>query len=373
MLDSQQLVAAIWSISEGRGSDDELALLRADQRASLIVLDRLIDRDRGRSRCRAHLVGRRTRPGGCRFHRHARRPSRNRRPVASSAAPDGKSAGRRRHAGHRGVLRDTRRTPRTRRGAAASVVVRGPGGGLGRRPRCPSGGQRRSGHSSGGDRWPIGGLAAAPGCAAAGRHTSRSCRHSHEGRTGLAGGNRRRARSGRCRRQRHVARTRRARRSTPRGAWLDRAEGTTLGPSRRGTRRSLGSLGSGADGSGRDQRSGSDDARCGRRRRRRRRPGDDHRDHHRRRPSHRHREHRAHGTACRPGDGDDGDRPRRHGDRPHGRSSVPRQRRLGDHGLEADRSMGPHGDRPGPPEADGSAGSAASRWRLDPLRVGAVG
>ena len=42
MLDSQQLVAAIWSISEGRGSDDELALLRADQRASLTVLDRLI-------------------------------------------------------------------------------------------------------------------------------------------------------------------------------------------------------------------------------------------------------------------------------------------------------------------------------------------
>jgi hypothetical protein len=42
MLDSQQLVAAIWSISEGRGSDDELALLRADQRASLSVLDRLI-------------------------------------------------------------------------------------------------------------------------------------------------------------------------------------------------------------------------------------------------------------------------------------------------------------------------------------------
>jgi hypothetical protein len=42
MLDSQQLVAAIWSISEGRGSDDDLALLRADQRVSLSVLDRLI-------------------------------------------------------------------------------------------------------------------------------------------------------------------------------------------------------------------------------------------------------------------------------------------------------------------------------------------
>ncbi|HSB87187.1 MAG TPA: SNF2-related protein [Ilumatobacteraceae bacterium] len=43
MLDSQQLITAIWSISEGHGSDDELALLRADQRASLSMLDRLIN------------------------------------------------------------------------------------------------------------------------------------------------------------------------------------------------------------------------------------------------------------------------------------------------------------------------------------------
>ena len=42
MRDSQQLIAAIWSISEGRGSGDELELLRADERASLSVLDRLI-------------------------------------------------------------------------------------------------------------------------------------------------------------------------------------------------------------------------------------------------------------------------------------------------------------------------------------------
>ena len=42
ILDSQQLEAAIWSISEGRGSDDELELLRADQRVSLTLLDRLI-------------------------------------------------------------------------------------------------------------------------------------------------------------------------------------------------------------------------------------------------------------------------------------------------------------------------------------------
>jgi SNF2-related domain/SNF2 Helicase protein/Helicase conserved C-terminal domain len=42
ILDTQQLEAAIWSISEGRGSDDEVALLRADERASLSMLDRLI-------------------------------------------------------------------------------------------------------------------------------------------------------------------------------------------------------------------------------------------------------------------------------------------------------------------------------------------
>ncbi len=42
MRDSPQLIAAIWSISEGRGSDDELTLLRADEQASLSLLDRLI-------------------------------------------------------------------------------------------------------------------------------------------------------------------------------------------------------------------------------------------------------------------------------------------------------------------------------------------
>jgi hypothetical protein len=42
ILQAQQLEAAIWSISEGRGSDDELALLRADERLSLSLLDRLI-------------------------------------------------------------------------------------------------------------------------------------------------------------------------------------------------------------------------------------------------------------------------------------------------------------------------------------------
>jgi hypothetical protein len=42
ILQSQQLEAAIWSISEGRGSDEELTLLRADERMSLSMLDRLI-------------------------------------------------------------------------------------------------------------------------------------------------------------------------------------------------------------------------------------------------------------------------------------------------------------------------------------------
>ena len=42
MLDTPQLEAAIWSIADGRSSDDDLALFHADERASLVVLDRLI-------------------------------------------------------------------------------------------------------------------------------------------------------------------------------------------------------------------------------------------------------------------------------------------------------------------------------------------
>ena len=42
MLYTPQLEAAIWSISDGRSSDDDLALFHADERASLVVLDRLI-------------------------------------------------------------------------------------------------------------------------------------------------------------------------------------------------------------------------------------------------------------------------------------------------------------------------------------------
>ncbi len=42
MLYTPQLEAAIWSITDGRSSDDDLALFHADKRASLVVLDRLI-------------------------------------------------------------------------------------------------------------------------------------------------------------------------------------------------------------------------------------------------------------------------------------------------------------------------------------------
>ena len=42
MIDSPELEAAIWSIADGRGSADDLARLHADERASLVVLDRLI-------------------------------------------------------------------------------------------------------------------------------------------------------------------------------------------------------------------------------------------------------------------------------------------------------------------------------------------
>ncbi len=42
MIDLSELEAAIWSIADGRGSADDLARLHADERASLVVLDRLI-------------------------------------------------------------------------------------------------------------------------------------------------------------------------------------------------------------------------------------------------------------------------------------------------------------------------------------------
>jgi hypothetical protein len=42
MIDSLELEAAIWSIADGRGSADDLERVHADERASLVVLDRLI-------------------------------------------------------------------------------------------------------------------------------------------------------------------------------------------------------------------------------------------------------------------------------------------------------------------------------------------
>jgi hypothetical protein len=42
MLHTPQLEAAIWSIADGRSSDNDVALFHADERASLVVLDRLI-------------------------------------------------------------------------------------------------------------------------------------------------------------------------------------------------------------------------------------------------------------------------------------------------------------------------------------------
>ena len=42
MLDVRQLEAGIWSIADGRASEDDIALVHADERAALAVLDRLI-------------------------------------------------------------------------------------------------------------------------------------------------------------------------------------------------------------------------------------------------------------------------------------------------------------------------------------------
>ena len=41
-IDWRALEAVIWSVADGRGSDDEVARLHADERASLAVVDTLI-------------------------------------------------------------------------------------------------------------------------------------------------------------------------------------------------------------------------------------------------------------------------------------------------------------------------------------------
>ncbi len=57
MVDAQQLEAAIWSIADGLGSDDDLGIIDADAGASLAVLDRLIIETED------HLAGVRGLPG----------------------------------------------------------------------------------------------------------------------------------------------------------------------------------------------------------------------------------------------------------------------------------------------------------------------
>ena len=42
MLDARQLEASIWRITDGLGTDDDLARLHHDERASLYILERLI-------------------------------------------------------------------------------------------------------------------------------------------------------------------------------------------------------------------------------------------------------------------------------------------------------------------------------------------
>ena len=93
------------------------------------------------------------------------------------------------------------------------------------------------------------------------------------------------------------------------------------------------------------------DARRSRRRRRWRRPSHGHGRDHRSGRGDRDGEHRAHGTAGSAAEREDADRPRRHGDRPHGRIAVPGQRRTGDGTVAAARSVVAYGHRSGAPEA----------------------
>ena len=187
MLESQQLEAAIWSISEGRGSDDELALLRADERLSLSMLDRLIlDAEADLASVR-NLTGEERDQvvadftdtlDGLRVHRGAAAPA--------AAGPVGDT----------GRTTATSTSPSTsepwepeevqlQASWSAGQVV-GVGGGRG----SPAEGQRRAGDSAGVDRRPVGRMAAARRRAVARRSESRSGRDPDEGRARLAGGDR---------------------------------------------------------------------------------------------------------------------------------------------------------------------------------------
>ncbi len=205
MLDSQQLVAAIWSISEGRGSDDELALLRADERASLTVLDRLIieteadlaavrtlsgeERDQVVADFTDTLAGLRATVARLRPP-----PPQMTRPPAAPRADDDMPD-----------IEEFRATPVEHREpeevqlqaswSAGQVVVWAGGRG------APAEGNDALATRLEAIGGPSVGWQLHPRCAAAGRDTSRSRRDPDEGRVGLAGGDRRRARSGRCRRR----------------------------------------------------------------------------------------------------------------------------------------------------------------------------
>ena len=211
-LESQLLEAAIWSISEGRGSDEQLAILRADERVSLAMLDRLIIDAEDDLESVRNITGEERDQVVADFTdtlHGLRSTAALLRPPPPRAAGQPFVPGRRRHGDLVGAVG-------ARRGATASVVVQRTGGRVGCRARCAGRGERGTGHTTGDHRRPVGGLAAPPQRAAARRVASRRRRHPVEGCVGMARGDRRRTRSCRHRSQRAVARARRTRRGPPR-------------------------------------------------------------------------------------------------------------------------------------------------------------
>ena len=168
MRDSPQLIAAIWSISEGRGSDDELTLLRADEEASLSLLDRLI------IETEADLAVVRNLPGDERdqvvadFTETLARPPRHGCQVAARPGRAGRLGGRR-------LRLDRVRVRGSGRGSAAGLVVGRPGRGVGGRSGRGARRKRRPGHTAGGHRWARCRLATACRRCAPWRPPGRSC------------------------------------------------------------------------------------------------------------------------------------------------------------------------------------------------------
>ena len=190
MLDSPQLEAAIWSIADGRGSDDDLALFHADERASLRDARPPDRRRRGRPRLGAHAARRRARPGRRRPHRDAREPPRAPPPDCARRRPTPPTPDR----DESDDDGPTDGALEPGRGPAAGVVVdrtgRRLGGGRGATPESNdelSAGWRRSA----GRRW-AGRLH--PGVAAARWVTRRRAGDPDEGRARLARRRRRRPR-----------------------------------------------------------------------------------------------------------------------------------------------------------------------------------